>query len=182
MARKTKPAESAESGVQNDSVQDAAHDAANAAIENAAADGEGTPETEEPQLPPVSRFNGVALEHVACAATTITGCSENELKNFLATADYVSRNITLHLANNWKKICRTAKLQADEGKSPKVPLAVSIVINHENLLLMDTSLKTSFALKYTEQSETQEDLRQVLFVLPTEAAPDGGEEPGSRSE
>lgn len=126
------------------------------------------PEDADPEMAPPPPPSGEVLACVAAAASTITGCDDNELKNYIATADYVARTIVLHLAENWKKIRRVAKIRVDDSKSPVVALSAAIKINHENLLLMDTRVKTSFAQKYEESSETQQDLRQVTLSLPTE--------------
>lgn len=132
---------------------------------------------EEPELPPAPVFSGDVLTCVEAAATTITGCTEAELKNFLATADYAARTLTLQLAKKWKKICRTASLQKDEGKSPIVKLASAIAINHENLMLMDTKMKTSFSSKDVQEDEIQADLRQVQFSISGAAADEDQTEP-----
>jgi len=116
-------------------------------------------------LPPPQHSNGEIMPVVAAAATTITGCADAEMKNFLATADYCARNLVAHLAANWKKITRTARIQGDEGRSQVVPVSVALKFNLENMLLHETSMKLSFALKHTAESETQEDLRQVTFKM-----------------
>lgn len=133
------------------------------------AENEGASGQEEPQIPQAPAFSGDVLPCVEAAVTTISGCSEQELKNFCASADYVARQITLHLANRWKQICRTARIQQDDGKSPTVKLSTNIAINLENMLLMDVKVKTGFALKHVETSETQADLRQVEFSISGQA-------------
>lgn len=124
----------------------------------------GAPEGSEPSAPP--RLNGEVQPTVDSAASTITGCSEAEIKNYLATTDFVIRQIALQLANRWKEICRTADANGRDGESPaKVGVSVKIDIDQTNLLLMDTKVKLGFARKYSESAETQEDLRQVEFKL-----------------
>lgn len=135
-----------------------------------AADAEGhegpaSADADDDLPPPPIHSNGEIMPVVAAAATTITGCTDAEVKNFLATADYCARNLVAHLAANWKKITRTAKIQGDEGRSQVVPVSVALKFNLENMLLHDTSMKLSFALKHTAESETQEDLRQVTFKM-----------------
>jgi hypothetical protein len=126
---------------------------------------EGEPENNDPVVPP--RLSGEVQACVDSVASTITGCSESEIKNFLATADFAVRQIALQLANRWKEICRTAEANGKDGeKSSKVGIAVKIDIDHSNLLLMDTKVKLGFARKYSESAETQEDLRQVEFKIP----------------
>ena len=118
---------------------------------------------EEPIAPP--RINGEVQQCVDSAASTITGCSESEMKNYLATADFVARQVSLQMANLWKQICRTAEANGKDGKASKVGLSVKIDIDQSNLLLMDTKIKMGFAHKYSESVDTQEDLRQIEFSL-----------------
>lgn len=158
MARPKKSAGAAESGTASD---------ANAeGVDNHQPGAEGAlPAGTESAEPPPPRFSGDVLPCVEAAATTITGCTDAELKNYLATSDWVLRQLAVQLANNWKAICRTAKLQQDQGKNGKVRLGASIVIDHTNLLLMDTSVKLGFTQKFGESNDIQQDLRQVSFTL-----------------
>ena len=154
------PATGAESGA-------GAPDQSAAALEGGTETASGTAgdeDDDDPELPP-QHANGEIMPVVAAAATTITGCTDPEVKNFLATSDYCARNLVAHLAANWKKITRTAKIQGDEGRSQVVPVTVALKFNLENMLLHDTSMKLSFSLKHTAESETQEDLRQVTFRM-----------------
>jgi len=131
--------------------------------------GEGAPAAEAPpeesQVPP--RLNGEVQPCVDSVASTITGCTDTEMKNFLATADFTVRQVALMLANRWKEICRTAEFNAgpDGNKSAKIGLAFKVELDHTNLNLMNTTVKMGFARKYSESVETQEDLRQVEFKL-----------------
>jgi len=119
----------------------------------------------EPVAPP--RLNGEVQQCVDSVASTITGCSETELKNFLATTDFVVSQVALQLANRWKEICRTAEAAGgtDGEKAAKVGISFKVEIDHTNLNLMSTKVKMGFARKYSESAETQEDLRQVTFNL-----------------
>ena len=120
---------------------------------------------DEADLFPPPRLSAEVLPAVDAAAATITGCSDAEMKNFLSTADFVCRQMALHLADKWKQICKTAGQNAKEDKSAKVALATAINIDLTNPLIMDTKIKTSFSEKHSVESETQEDLRQVEFQL-----------------
>jgi hypothetical protein len=119
---------------------------------------------QEPSIPP--RASNELLPNVINAGATITGCTESEVKNYLATADFVCRQVGMLLADKWLKICKTARaVGAENEKSAKVPVAVKIDIDHTNILLMDTRVSLSFAEKHHAQAETQEDLTQTEFNL-----------------
>jgi hypothetical protein len=119
----------------------------------------------EEASPPI-RMNNEVLPNVKSSATTITGCSESEVKNFMATLDFVCRQVGVQAADLWKEICMTAKKNSDNGdKAAKVSLSIKVDIDHKNLQMMDTKVKMGFAKKFTASAETQEDLRQVSFDL-----------------
>lgn len=121
---------------------------------------------DENQISVPERINGEVLSCVASAATTISGCSEAEIKNYAATADYACRQVAVQLADLWKRICLTAAANSKSGEKPaKVSLSASIVIDQTNMLIMSTKVKTGFGVKHQAQDETQEDLRQVQFKL-----------------
>lgn len=125
---------------------------------------EGEQGDPEPIAPP--RANGELLPNVQSAAQTITNCSDNEVKNYCATTDFVCRQLAVQLADKWKSICRTAEKNGKEGEKPaKVCLAFKIDVDHSNILLMDTKANLSFSAKESVSAETQEDLRQVEFQL-----------------
>lgn len=134
------------------------------------ADVEGQPEgvVDDAPPPPPLRESDEVLPNVESAASTITNCTEAELKNYLATADYVCRQVSLQLADRWKDICRTAESITKESsgdEAAKVKIGISVTADLTNLELMDTSVKLGFSKKFSSSASTQEDLRQTKFKL-----------------
>jgi hypothetical protein len=120
-------------------------------------------------VPPPPRLNGEVLPNVQVCGASVTGCNDAEVKNYMATADFVCRQVGVQLADMWKGICKTAQKAGKESeKAAKVSLAVSIVIDHSNLQMMDTKVTTSYSEKHSVSGQTQEDLRQTEFVLKPE--------------
>lgn len=158
--RKPKPASA--DGIATES--DSSAEGISAEAQNgASAEGGGADQNAE-HVPPPTPFDGEVLDIVHSASTTITGCTDNEMKNFVASADFIARQVTVQLADLWPKICRTnRKATETEGKSPKTSVACSIKINHENLLLMDTKVKMKISEAHETTGEIQQDLRQVTF-------------------
>jgi hypothetical protein len=116
-----------------------------------------------PQVPP--RQNNEVVGCVESAAGTITGCGENEIKNYLATGDFIARQLSILLADNWKGICKTARANGKDDKPAKVSLGVSIEIDHTSLLMMDTKIRMTYSEKHSSVAETSEDLTQTQFAL-----------------
>ena len=129
------------------------------------AEGQQTLPAEE-AAPPARPSNDV-LPSVTAAAKAIKGCTEHEVKNYVATLDYVSRQLAILIADRWEEICKTAAEAAgEEDNDPKkVGLSVKIEIDQTNMLFMDTSVSVSFSKKYTAEVHTEEDLRQTEFPL-----------------
>lgn len=122
------------------------------------------PEDLAPSIPP--RNSNEVLPIVDTVAATVTTCSDSEVKNFMATADFVLRELAVLLAGKWPQICKTARTAGIESeKTAKVSLAVKIDIDHTNILLMDTKVAMSFSEKHRVEAERQEDLTQVEFTL-----------------
>lgn len=159
---KTATADGTATGSETETAQGVSAEAQNGAP---AEGGESTQENAE-QIPPAIPFDGEILDIVHSASQTITGCTDNEMKNFMATADFVARQVTIQLADLWPKICRTnRKATETEGKSPKTSVSCGIKVNHENLLLMDTKVKMKVAESHETNGEIQQDLRQVTFKV-----------------
>jgi hypothetical protein len=126
------------------------------------------PEAPEPeQFEPPARENNDASPIVLAAASTITGCTEAEVKNFIATMDFVSRQMAIKFAGRWKTICKIAKTNSDDGAAPaKSSLGVKIDIDQTNINMMDT--KCTFKVKpnsIDDAVDKQENLLQVQFQL-----------------
>jgi len=124
------------------------------------------PASEAPIAPP-ARENSELLPSTESAAQTITSCSENEVKNYCATVDYIQRQVAVLLADEWEKVCRSAKKNGEDSEKPsKVTLAVKIVVNHSNIVFMDTQVELGFVADKVKRSvSAQEDLRQIQFAL-----------------
>lgn len=116
---------------------------------------------------PPLRANNELLPNVVSAGSTITGCSESEVKNYLATMDFICRQLSVLMADKWPKICKAARAAGElNEKSAKVPVSVKIDIDHTNILLMDTKVHLSFVPeKIHATAETTEDLSQTEFAL-----------------
>lgn len=128
----------------------------------------GEPSTPPDELPPSipPRTSNEVLEIVNTVAATVSNCSDSEVKNFMATADFTLRELAVLMADKWPQICKTARAAgAESEKAAKVSLAVKIDINHTNILLMDTKVSLSFSEKHRVEAERQEDLTQVEFEL-----------------
>lgn len=125
--------------------------------------GENDGATGGPSAP--ARLSNEVLPCVEASAQTITGCTDAEIKNFLATADFIARQSCVQLADHWKGICKTARNAGKEEKAAKVKVAVGIDIDHTNLRIMDTKVAMSYSEKHSSQADTQEDLGQTNFVL-----------------
>lgn len=141
------------------------------------------PESDEPKadtnelsVPP--RLNSDILPIVTMASTTIAKCSDNEVKNFCATTDFVCRQVTTQLAELWKDICKTAQKNSKEGTKPaKVSLGISVTIDHSNIMIHTTDVETGFSEKHKASGGIQEDLRQMkLPVLDAEQDEDTNED------
>jgi hypothetical protein len=127
-----------------------------------------TPPEESNELSAPPRLSNEILPIVQMAATTISKCSDNEVKNFCATADFICRQVVIQLSGLWKETCKTAQKNGKEGtKAAKVNLSISVGIDHSNLLIHTTSVDMGFSEKHTASGEIQEDLRQVQFELGT---------------
>lgn len=122
--------------------------------------------SEPAEFTPPPRSSNDVLPHVKSIAQTITGCSDNEMKNFLATGDYLAKRVVLQLGEMWKGICKTARKAGEEDqKAAKVSLTVKIEVDHTNLLMMDTKCSMGYSEKHGVSDETQEDLTQVQFDI-----------------
>ena len=129
---------------------------------------ESQAQTDGDQLPPVSAppQSEDVSEIALSAAQTITGCTDNETKNFIATCDWVIREVALGLADIWKEVCVVAEKTGKEGeKAAKATVGAKIVINHTNIQLMDTKLGLRIARATKRDSEWTSDLRQTSFKL-----------------
>ena len=116
--------------------------------------------TNELSVPP--RMNSDILPIVTMSATTIAKCSDNEVKNYCATADFICRQVTVQLAELWKDICKTAQKNSKEGTKPaKVGLGISVTIDHSNIIIHTTDVETGFSEKHKASGGIQEDLRQM---------------------
>jgi hypothetical protein len=114
------------------------------------------------------RSSNELLPNVITVGETITGCSESEVKNFLATADFAQRQLVQQLAEMWHGICKTASKAGKENeKAAKVSVSIKIDIDHSNIQLMDTRVTTSYSEKHVTTGEIQEDLSQTEFALKT---------------
>ena len=124
------------------------------------------------KLPAPVRASNDLLPSTEAAGSTITKATPNELKNFLATCDFLSRQVAVQLADLWPDITRTAELISQESKGDKpakVALAAGITIDLTNLEIMEASLKLGFNRKYSRKATTQEDLTQTKFALVLQA-------------
>jgi hypothetical protein len=124
------------------------------------------------KLPPPVRASNDLLPSTEAAGSTITKATANELKNFLATADFIQRQIAVQLADLWPDITRTAELISQESKGDKpakVGLSAGITIDLTNLEIMEASIKLGFNRKYSRKATTQEDLTQTKFALVLQA-------------
>ena len=120
------------------------------------------------EITPPVRASNEANQIVLAAASAITGCKEDQIKNFVATADFAIRQLAVQLADEWNDICKTAVKNSDGGdKAAKVGLSFALTIDHKNLNMMDTKASLAYARKFKRTAETQEDLRQVTFDLTT---------------
>lgn len=147
----------------DDSSQESANAEGSAGSSGAAGQNNGDGDENVIAAPP--RQNADVLSCVESAGLTIDKCSEAELKNFMATADYLCRELSVMLADKWKEICHTAKLAGEkEGAAAAVALAIGVKIDQTNLSIMDTKVSLAFARKYKCCGEKQEDLRQVDFL------------------
>jgi len=129
-------------------------------------DGDGANETDAaaPAIP--QRMNADVLPNVETAASTITGCSDSEVKNYMATADYICRQTGVQFADLWKEICQVAKKNGRDGeKAAKVSISIKVEIDHTNILLHSTKVQTGFGEKHGRSDEIQEDLSQTEFNL-----------------
>jgi hypothetical protein len=125
------------------------------------------PEAPADFIPP-ARENNDASEIVLAAASTITGCSEAEVKNYVATMDFVSRQLAIKFADKWKAICKIAQAARgdDEAAPAKSTLGVKIDIDHTNINMMDTKVTFKVKPNAIEASvDKQENLLQVQFSL-----------------
>jgi len=103
---------------------------------------------------------------VAAAATTITRCTEHEVKNFCATADYIARQVAVWMADNWTEICKTSQKASDGGdKAAKVAISGNFVLDQTNMLFHSTKITLAFSQKHKGVMEIEEDLKQVQFDL-----------------
>jgi hypothetical protein len=111
------------------------------------------------------RASNEVLPCVEAASQTIVGCSDAEMKNFLATADYAARQFVVQLADHWKGICKTAANAGKDDKPAKVKVAYGVEIDHTNVLMMDTRVTLAYSEKHVSSDDTQEDLTQTEFAL-----------------
>lgn len=133
----------------------------------------GTPATNENAAPAEGSEQGIQPREnndiqpcVAAAATTITRCSDNEVKNFCATADYIARQAAVWLADNWSEICKTSQKASDGGdKAAKVAISGNFVLDQTNMLFHSTKITLAFSQKHKGVMEIEEDLKQVQFDL-----------------
>ena len=132
-----------------------------------------TPDNVEPlpnqgsdqDAPPAARESNEIMPTVDAAASTITGCSDKEIKNFKATLDFACRQLAVLMADEWKEICKTARHNGVEDVSAgTVSIGYKIDIDHTNLLLHDTEVTLSFSKKHKRTEDIQEDLTQTTFL------------------
>jgi hypothetical protein len=137
------------------------------ALENDDKTPEGSP-AETPGQEPAAMPQWKGDEVLSCVpnvAETITGCSENEIKNFIATADFAARQVVVQLGEHWKGICKTNRNLSKDGRSAKVTVGAAIEIDHSNILYLDTKVRLQFSEKHATAADIQADLTQVEFSL-----------------
>lgn len=105
-------------------------------------------------------------EHAFACAKLLKGeCNEAEIKNFIATADFLAREIMHQVAKGWPEALRIARKIGESGDKPTAAkLGISVKLDLANLDLLKVEVKTDVApWKLQLESSVEEDLRQLTL-------------------
>ena len=113
--------------------------------------------------PPEGAALDVTTQHIFECARIIQNCSDAEIKHYVASCDFITRELILMLAKAWPECLRIAKKVGEDGDKAelaKISVGIKFDLTNMGMLKVDMALDVA-PYKLRLPASVEEDLAQM---------------------